>query len=125
MMREYHVRICERLGVKFPGPTRHQETRRPRNLRGRFTSVTGPCCAGAAGLRAAVRWQGGRLLSALDCGIETLRQLKRVTSPAPVRTAVDRAFPGRPRSLEDIDGLRRFSGPLAVEPRHKVLQGLI
>ena len=23
MMREYHVRICERLGVKLPGPTRH------------------------------------------------------------------------------------------------------
>ena len=22
-MREYQVRICERLGVKFPGPTRH------------------------------------------------------------------------------------------------------
>src|SRR6516225_10380306 len=22
MMREYHVRICERLGVKLPGPTR-------------------------------------------------------------------------------------------------------
>ena len=22
MMREYHVRICEGLGVKFPGPTR-------------------------------------------------------------------------------------------------------
>jgi hypothetical protein len=22
MMREYQVRICERLGVKFPGPTR-------------------------------------------------------------------------------------------------------
>ena len=22
-MREYHVRICERLGVKLPGPTRH------------------------------------------------------------------------------------------------------
>jgi len=21
-MREYHVRICERLGVRFPGPTR-------------------------------------------------------------------------------------------------------
>ena len=21
-MREYHVRICEGLGVKFPGPTR-------------------------------------------------------------------------------------------------------
>jgi hypothetical protein len=24
MMREYHVRICERLGVKFPGPTRQR-----------------------------------------------------------------------------------------------------
>src|SRR6267142_5054533 len=23
MMREYHVRICEGLGVKFPGSTRH------------------------------------------------------------------------------------------------------
>src|SRR5262245_22128457 len=23
MMRECHVRICERLGVKLPGPTRH------------------------------------------------------------------------------------------------------
>ena len=22
-MREYQVRICERLGVQFPGPTRH------------------------------------------------------------------------------------------------------
>ena len=25
MMREYQVRICERLGVKFPGPTRHSQ----------------------------------------------------------------------------------------------------
>ena len=24
MMREYQVRFCERLGVKFPGPTRHR-----------------------------------------------------------------------------------------------------
>ena len=23
MNREVHVRICERLGVRFPGPTRH------------------------------------------------------------------------------------------------------
>ena len=28
MMREYHVRICERLGVKFPGPTRPVSRRR-------------------------------------------------------------------------------------------------
>ena len=33
--------------------------------------------------------------------------------------------PGRPMSLVDIDGLRRSSGPLAVEPRHKVLESLI
>ncbi len=26
MTREYQVRFCERLGVKFPGPTRHFET---------------------------------------------------------------------------------------------------
>ena len=32
MMREYQVRICERLGVKFPGPTRHERPKphRPR-----------------------------------------------------------------------------------------------
>src|SRR5262249_18799790 len=34
MMREYHVRICERLGVKFPGPTRHSR----RFIRVRTTS---------------------------------------------------------------------------------------
>jgi hypothetical protein len=27
-MREYQVRICEGLGVKFPGPTRHKHTLR-------------------------------------------------------------------------------------------------
>jgi len=25
-MREYHVRFCEGLGVKFPGPTRQKQT---------------------------------------------------------------------------------------------------
>jgi hypothetical protein len=29
MMREYQVRFCERLGVKFPGPTRHRLLSRP------------------------------------------------------------------------------------------------
>src|SRR6266436_9198856 len=29
MTRECHVRICERLGVKFPGPTRQNRTTRP------------------------------------------------------------------------------------------------
>jgi hypothetical protein len=28
MMREYQVRICERLGVKFLGPTRHSRPSR-------------------------------------------------------------------------------------------------
>jgi hypothetical protein len=27
MMREYQVRFCERLGVKFPGPTRQRPPR--------------------------------------------------------------------------------------------------
>jgi hypothetical protein len=26
-MREYHVPLCEGLGVKFPGPTRHNRSR--------------------------------------------------------------------------------------------------
>jgi hypothetical protein len=30
MMREYQVRICERLGVKFPGPTRQTATCPPK-----------------------------------------------------------------------------------------------
>jgi hypothetical protein len=29
MNREVHVRICERLGVKFPGPTRQKRRVRP------------------------------------------------------------------------------------------------
>ena len=29
MNREVHVRFCERLGVQFPGPTRHKRTSRP------------------------------------------------------------------------------------------------
>jgi hypothetical protein len=28
MNREVHVRFCERLGVQFPGPTRHKRTKR-------------------------------------------------------------------------------------------------
>ena len=40
MMREYHVRICERLGVKFPGPTR-QVLPLPRcNTDGRFAPIS-------------------------------------------------------------------------------------
>ena len=31
MMREYQVRICERLGVKFPGPTRQSRPVRVNN----------------------------------------------------------------------------------------------
>jgi len=36
MRRESHVRICERLGVKSPGPTRHSG-----KGRGTFTSSSG------------------------------------------------------------------------------------
>src|ERR1051325_6453434 len=46
MNREVQVRICEGLGVKFPGPTRRRVTRR---------SLLGLIAAGAADLRG----QGG------------------------------------------------------------------
>ena len=41
MMREYQVRICERLGVKFPGPTRQLHALPRRNSAIRFTPVSG------------------------------------------------------------------------------------
>jgi hypothetical protein len=43
MTRECHVRICERLGVKFPGPTRQSL---PKSV-ARATSAFPPKAAGA------------------------------------------------------------------------------
>src|SRR3984893_10889814 len=39
MMREYQVRICERLGVKFPGPTRQTATWRRDRVMSVLTGV--------------------------------------------------------------------------------------
>ena len=44
MMREYQVRICERLGVKLPGPTR-QKRRTLLNFDVRFTPESGHSAA--------------------------------------------------------------------------------
>src|ERR1700724_2557937 len=41
MMREYQVRICERLGVKFPGPTRQLHALPRRSIAVCFTPVSG------------------------------------------------------------------------------------
>ena len=44
-MREYQVRICERLRVKFPGPTRQTPEVGARNLRSAFppgSDIVGP-----------------------------------------------------------------------------------
>ena len=41
MTREYQVRFCERLGVKFPGPTRQNPALPRRNSNGRFNSING------------------------------------------------------------------------------------
>src|SRR5215472_16030787 len=45
MKREVHVRICGRLGARFPGPTREQETEPSqtglRRRRENFVSATG------------------------------------------------------------------------------------
>src|SRR5258708_5557679 len=38
MMREYHVRVCERPGVKFPGSTRQKRLWRPFTLHPPSTS---------------------------------------------------------------------------------------
>ncbi len=38
MMREYHVQICEGLGVKFPGSTRHSRRFLPRACHVRLSS---------------------------------------------------------------------------------------
>ena len=42
-MREYQVRICERLGVKFPGPTRQTEKNSVRAYVFRFALELGHC----------------------------------------------------------------------------------
>jgi len=44
MMREYQVRICEGLGVKFPGPTRHDRKGSERANVVRFASESRPNC---------------------------------------------------------------------------------
>src|SRR6202030_2424971 len=41
MMREYQVRFCERLGGKFPRPTRQKLLLPQCNSNGRFSSVSG------------------------------------------------------------------------------------
>ena len=40
--REVHIRICERLGVKFPGPTRQNPTFSARRKRSAQTSTARP-----------------------------------------------------------------------------------
>jgi hypothetical protein len=54
MMREYQVRFCERLGVQFPGPTRHGEKNPTRAYVVRSTSVNGPSGGEADGLLSAM-----------------------------------------------------------------------
>ena len=44
MTRESQVRICERLGVKFPGPTRPGLPNRNVRIHGKSWRVTGPIC---------------------------------------------------------------------------------
>jgi hypothetical protein len=42
MTRECQVRICERLGVKFPGPTRHQLPLGTGGEFVRYAAISGP-----------------------------------------------------------------------------------
>jgi hypothetical protein len=52
-MREYQVRICERLGVKFPGPTRQAEKNSVRAYVFRFALESGYCAMRSACLKRA------------------------------------------------------------------------
>src|SRR5207253_7583556 len=49
MTREYQVRFCERLGVKFPGPTRHLSDSRftPNSRLSERNGGTPPSCTKA------------------------------------------------------------------------------
>ena len=84
-MREYQVRICERLGVKFPGPTRHVYGRdfvtEPRGTDG-IAAV-----AELVGLQVdvIVATGGGTVLSLLKQATTTIPIVMTAASDDPVR----------------------------------------
>ena len=73
MMREYHVRICERLGVKFPGSTR--QSRWLPDAICQVSLISGPrmpCDGLAAGGRQTRRAQTGLELKMLEISTRKL-----------------------------------------------------
>src|SRR5207302_692588 len=83
MMREYQVRFCERLGVKFPGPTRQKPALPRRSIAVRFTSMTRP-------------WQG-KLALRVRAKRRLMHRSKQGVIQLPRRHAVakEKAHPGR------------------------------
>src|SRR5215831_12908282 len=69
MMREYHVRICEGLGVKLPGSTRQVH---PVSHRGRGPGIRGQICRDNAGQRQAKSRKGVQRRSVADLVSESL-----------------------------------------------------
>ena len=92
MMREYHVRICDGLGVKFPGPVRQKKTGH---------SVRFEMTDGFAAGRVIGEWidfyNTGRPHSALDGA--TPREAYRAGRPVDMMDKA-RALPTSPQALQ-------------------------
>ena len=104
-MREYQVRICERLGVKFPGPTRQEHAcRRPRR-HGVSASVTGRnrCDAEDFGL------------------VPSLSAVATALRRQDLDEAVARAGQAAPLAVEGLGAMSVARWPLATSVLHEIV----
>jgi hypothetical protein len=95
MTRECHVRICERLGVKFPGPTRPSRAFGAMHQYSRSGMLSGPVmtCATSQSLAGS----GGSAVSRLQCSHPLpMHDAKRG------RCAHKRSLTSQPRSLPSM-----------------------
>ena len=95
MTRECQVRICEGLGVKFPGPTRQKHALPRCNSNGRFTSINGPLqYASGEGHRGGGRAHANGLAQNARSGQlvydQGIRQLQRLAAAGANSKAGDR-----------------------------------
>ena len=78
MMREYQVRFCEGLGVKFPGPTRRETTTSGEGLE--INGHTHPTVTIDGNLKVVAAFLSKRLGSPRQCPVE-VGQKKSPTHP--------------------------------------------
>ena len=92
MNREVHVRICERLGVKFPGPSRQTRPCRPlgrgasaRQVCPNQRTHTGPARSGQHGRYAVIALCGFRSQLRCRLGVSTAKRLCKIRCRASER----------------------------------------